>query len=68
MDTQNTLILNTQNTNEKKFWTHEITTRVNFGPSKYRRENVLDPQRHDRTKVRDPRDSRNLTHSQQNIG
>ena len=32
-----------QNTHEKKSLTHEITTRENFGPTKYPREKNWDP-------------------------
>ena len=63
---------------EKKFWTHEIAqekhldsrskipTRKDFEPTKYPREKISDPRRHDGTRparatiVRDPR---NLAHS-----
>ena len=37
-------ILERRNTHEKKFWTHEIPKRNNFGPAKYSREKNLDPQ------------------------
>ena len=36
--------LNYEIIHEKKNWTHEIPTRRNFGPTKYPRENILDPQ------------------------
>ena len=35
--------LDPQSTHEKKFWTHEIPTRKNFGPTTYLREKILDP-------------------------
>ena len=30
-------------TNEKKFWTHKIPTRKKLRPTKYPRENILNP-------------------------
>ena len=36
--------MNPQNTHEKKFGTHEIPTRRNWGPTKYPREKIEDPQ------------------------
>ena len=35
-------ILDSRNTHEKIFWTHEIPTRKYFEPTKYPRENILD--------------------------
>ena len=35
--------LNPQNTHEKNFWTHEISTRKTFGPTKYPREKIWEP-------------------------
>ena len=60
-----------RNTHEKKFLTHEIPTRKGFGLTKYPREKVLDPRRHDGTAAQDLRDSRwhntrNLAHSKMN--
>ena len=51
-------------THEKKSYTHEILTRKKLGPTKYPRENILDPrntheknfQTHEGTMARDPRD------------
>lgn len=51
-------ILDSRNTDEKKFWTREILTRKNFGHMKY-------PQRHNRAKPTRPkmaRDPRNLAY------
>ena len=41
LDPQN--IQETQNTHEKVFWTFKIPTRKYFGPTKYPRENILNP-------------------------
>ena len=38
-------VLDPQNTQEKKPWTHEIPTRKNLGPTKYPRENIWDPRK-----------------------
>ena len=38
-----------RNTSEKQFWTHKIPKRKNTGPTKYPREEILDP------KIVDPR-------------
>ena len=32
-----------QNTQQEKFWTHEIPTIKKLGPKKYSPENILDP-------------------------
>ena len=37
-------ILGPRNTQEKQFWTHEISMTKNLGPMKYSREKILDPQ------------------------
>ena len=59
-------------TNERKFWTHEIPSRKNFGPTKYPRENFRTheiPTKegwHDGTTLTRPtmaRDPRNLANS-----
>ena len=42
---------------------YEITTRKYFGPTKYPRENILDPQRHDGTRPTMACDPGNLAHS-----
>ena len=34
---------NNKITHEKKFWTHEIPTRKNLGPTNYPRKKVWDP-------------------------
>ena len=52
-------------THKSKFWTQEIPTRKYFGPTKYPREKILDPRRHDGTRHTRPmmaRDPRNLAH------
>ena len=36
-------ILDSQNSHKKKFLTHEILTRKNYGPKKYLWERILDP-------------------------
>ena len=36
--------LGRQNTLEKKLWTQEILAKKNLGPTKYPKENILDPQ------------------------
>lgn len=41
-----------------KFWTHKILTRKKFGPTKYPRKQILDPQRHDGAMAQDLRDPR----------
>ena len=43
-----------RNTYEKKFRTHEIPTRKNFGPTQYRREKNLDPQNTQKRKNFEP--------------
>ena len=59
-------------THERKFWTHEIPTRKNLGPTKYPKEKIWDspnthgkkfrptkyPRRHDYTMTLEPRDPR----------
>ena len=56
-------ILEQRNTHEKKSWTHEIPTRINFGPTKYPRENIQNPRNtHEGTSTME-RDLRNLAHS-----
>ena len=55
--------LDTRKTHVKKFGTHKITTRKYFGPTKYPRENILDPQRHDGTRPTMACDPGNLAHS-----
>ena len=37
-------LLGPRNTQEKQFWTHEISVTKNLGPMKYSREKILDPQ------------------------
>ena len=49
------MILDPQNTHEKKFWTHEISTRKYFGLKKHPREKILDPQRHGAQSHENPR-------------
>ena len=45
--------IHSRNTHDKKFWTHEIPTRKNFGPKKYPREKNLDSRNtHEDTMVR----------------
>ena len=56
-------ILEQRNTHEKKSCTHEIPTRINFGPTKYPRENIQNPRNtHEGTSTME-RDLRNLAHS-----
>ena len=45
-ETSTRKILNPQNALEQKFWTHEMPTRKNFGPTKYLREKISDPRPH----------------------
>ena len=44
--------LDPRNTHDKKFQTHEISTRKNLGPTKYPREKTLDPRNTHEKKVR----------------
>ena len=64
--------LGTQNTRENKFWNHKISTRTNFGPTKYLREKNFGPTKypwqHDSTMTLEPRDPRwqmtqNISHT-----
>ena len=43
-ETSRTKILDSQNTDEEIFCSHEIPTRKNFGPTNYLRKNLLEPQ------------------------
>ena len=43
-----------RNTHEKKFWNHEFPTSKTFGPTKYRREKTLEPQKPTSKNVRSP--------------
>ena len=51
-------LLGPRNTHEKKFGTHETSTRKNLRHTKYPREKFSDSLRHDGTVTRDPRDTR----------
>ena len=64
-------ILVPQNIHEKKFWTHKIPTRQNFGATKYHEKKIWTHeipakiQRHDSTRPTKPtiaRDSLNVAH------
>ena len=55
---ENHKILDSRNTREKEFWTHEIPTRKKLRPTKYPQEKFLDPRRHDGTVAPDSRDPR----------
>ena len=64
-ETSTRKILNPQNALEQKFWTHEMPTRKNFGPTKYLREKISDPRNTHHKKfshigmmARDPREPR----------
>ena len=41
-----------RNIHEKKFWSHEISTRKNFELTRYPREEILDPQNTQEKKIR----------------
>ena len=50
-ETNNWKSLNLEISHDQKYWTHEIPTRKNFGPTSYPQEKILDP----REKILDPR-------------
>ena len=52
--------LDPQNTHKKKYWTQEISTRKDFGPTKYPQGNYSVPGRHNDMMACD---QRNLVHS-----
>ena len=42
---------------QEKYWTYEIPTRKNFGPTKYPREKIFEPTKYPREKISDSRNT-----------
>ena len=51
-------------THERKFWTHEIPTRKNLGPTKYPKEKIWDSPNTHGKKILDPQNTHEGTTTQ----